>query len=204
MKKSSLSKSRFDYEKVLRTKSKYKPPYEDRAVKCKTLNNLQIVVLIVFSSTGAVLFYRKGDNPASVIRKGNDPGLDAVSKRSSISLADFGFSDGAIIVSAPDTKDLIIRNTDEDDDMAAKDIGAVVFYGRPSGKKIHVRVVCNRGSNGTCEQFSVESLDELWMLRAVVEPILVSWKLRFSWPNFLELIYGVTIIIKDDSSKSGD
>ena len=204
MKKSSISKCRFDYEKVLRTKSKYKPPYADGAVKFKTLNDLQTVIMIVFSSIGAVLYYRKGDNPASVIRKGNDPGLDAVSKRSSVSVADFGFSDGAIIVSAPDTKDLVIRNTDEDDDMAAKDIGAVVFYGRPSGKKIHVRVVCNRGSNGTCEQFPVESLDELWMLRAVVEPILVCWKFRFSWPKFVEVIYGCTVIIKDGSLKSGD
>ena len=177
------------------------PSAVEGAEKYKTLMDNQLVVLLTFTASSAALYFKKEDAPASVTRRGGANDLDAISKQSVISVADFGFNDTRIIVAAPSQNELVIRNSDANSGGAT---GAILFYGKPSGCKIHVRLVSNRAAYGMCEQFAVNSLDKLWLLKAILEPIIISWGFRLNWHRIVEYVFGITVIVRNHDETRGE
>lgn len=172
----------------MKKKFELSEPIAKEARKFKTLNEEHVIVLLAFTGDSAVLYKKDAGGPVSVVSKGVLDELETITPRALISIAKFpGVDNFAIVINAPNKNDLIVRP--KDGNHRGTPMGAILLYGVPGLAEIHVRIIFIRSSSCTCDSLRIDDKSEVWMIKSIVEPILICWGLKFSWEWFFNSIF---------------
>ena len=164
----------------------------DSAKKVRTLSKDKIIVSIAFNKGSAVQIRCWPDQRPTLQFVGNyfQSRLPSVPE---ITVADRGFMDFAILMKSQKkcidkSQSGLIFDTDESESEQG---GCLLVFGNPDSEKLHIRLLTKRSSCKTVNSFKVTDLEDLWIVKNIFEPLIISYGIRINWERLVEEIFAV-------------
>ena len=165
--------------------------------KTKLMKIEHNVVLLASTADAAVLYRRFAYGEARIQRRGDKDVFDAVQEKSSLGVISNGFDDPAILIYSPGAKEgdsdgesLLFHYSGREGADGIPGF-ALLLYWKSGHAKLHVREISVRNHTGLHISPKCRSKEEFWFVKAVAEPILVSWHFRLDWHQILNDCFGV-------------
>ncbi len=160
--------------------------------KTKLMKKDHNVVLLACTADAAVLYRRFAYGKARIQRRGDKEVFDAVQEKSSLGVLKNGFDDPAILISPPGAKEggsdgesLLFHYSGREGADGIPGF-ALLLYWKSGHAKLHVREISVRNHTGLHISPECRSREGFWLIKAVCEPFLVSWRFRLDWENILK------------------
>ena len=149
------------------------------------------VVFIACTDKAAVLYRRFAYGEARIQRRGDKDIFKTVQDKSSLDVMKYGCDDPAILISSPGAKDcdsdgnsLLFHYSGKEGADGIPSF-ALLLYWKSGHAKLHVREISVRNLTGLHISPKCRSREDFWLIKAVCEPFLVSWRFRLDWDKII-------------------
>ena len=164
----------------------------ETANKIRTLHDDQIQIILGFCKGSAFLLQRWPERRPTVSFVG-PRFVDLISVTTRVTLINRGVEDFAVLVTAGKCRNLVEQRgvIFAVEDLMNESGGCILIYGKPDKMKIHVRLLAQRSSVVTLNSFKIKDTGTVWMIKAICEPLLLSFGMKINWNRLVEEIFAV-------------